>query len=49
MNGTSLHVGKRLSLRIYIGKSKDYCKLCIKTTQLCKTFALDNLKLVLIF
>lgn len=44
MNGTSLHAEKRLSLRIYIGKSKDYCKLCTKTTQLCKTFALRNTK-----
>ena len=26
------------------GKSEDYCKLCIKTTQLYQTFALDNSK-----
>lgn len=42
MDETSLHIRKRLSLRVYNGKSEDYCKLCIKTTQLCQTFALDN-------
>lgn len=38
-----LYKGENSSSTQKLEKSKDFCELCIKTTQLSNTFALDNL------